>query len=157
VSRLKRLLAEISRDELPAGEAAARLAELRKLPPRWRPGARVAGLTLFSVGFGISIQATWPEVVASAVLGLGSALGLAGTAVSETQERLTRVAAANGLPDARIVVLPTALLLSFGRAHPTTIEPIPQQGGELRLDQIAELYELARRASGSWSRSSATA
>jgi len=80
------------------------------------------------------------------VLELGSALSLAGTAVGETQERLIRVAGANGLPDARIVVLPTALLLSFGRAHPTTIEPIPQHDGELRLDQIAELYELARRA-----------
>jgi uncharacterized membrane protein YjjP (DUF1212 family) len=80
------------------------------------------------------------------VLELGSALSLAGTAVSETQERLTRIAAANGMPDARVVVLPTTLLISFGRAHPTAIEPIPQGGGELRLDQIAELYELARRA-----------
>lgn len=44
------------------------------------------------------------------VLEAGRALSLAGTAVGETQERLTRIAAAGGAPAARIVVLPTTLL-----------------------------------------------
>ncbi len=45
----------------------------------------------------------------------GRALSLAGTWVSETQERLTAVAAASGVGDARVVVLPTALMIAFGR------------------------------------------
>ena len=50
------------------------------------------------------------------MLELGRALSLAGTAVSETQDRLTTVAAASGASDARIVVLPTTLMIAFGRA-----------------------------------------
>ena len=48
---------------------------------------------------------------------LGRVLSLAGTAVSETQQRLTAVAAASGVRDARVVVLPTALMIAFGRAR----------------------------------------
>ena len=40
------------------------------------------------------------------VLGLGRSLALAGAAVSETQERLTAVAAAGGAEEARVIVLP---------------------------------------------------
>ncbi len=80
------------------------------------------------------------------VLELGRMLGLAGTAVSETQERLTAIAAAMGASDARVVVLPTALMIAFGRAGWATIESIPQFAGALRLDQISFLYELIHRA-----------
>lgn len=80
------------------------------------------------------------------VLELGRMLGLAGTAVSETQERLTAIAAAIGASDARVVVLPTALMIAFGRAGWATIESIPQFAGALRLDQISVLYELIHRA-----------
>jgi len=76
------------------------------------------------------------------VLELGRALALAGAAVSETQERLTAVAAASGVQGARVVVLPTALIIAFGRAGSATIESIPQSAGSLRLDQISALYEL---------------
>lgn len=80
------------------------------------------------------------------VLELGRMLSLAGTAVSETQERLTAIAAAIGASDARVVVLPTALIIAFGRAGWATIESIPQFAGVLRLDQISVLYELIHRA-----------
>ena len=80
------------------------------------------------------------------VLELGRTLSLAGTAVSETQERLTAIAAANGAQDARIVVLPTALIIAFGRAGWATVESIPQLAGALRLDQISTLYELVDEA-----------
>lgn len=80
------------------------------------------------------------------VLELGRMLSLAGTAVSETQERLTAIAAAIGASDARVVVLPTALMIAFGRAGWATIESIPQFAGVLRLDQISVLYELIHRA-----------
>ncbi|HEU5471663.1 MAG TPA: threonine/serine exporter family protein [Actinophytocola sp.] len=70
VSASKRLLGAIDRGEVSAGEALRRLDELCRAPARWGPGVRVAGLVLFSVGFGISVQATWQEVIASAGLGL---------------------------------------------------------------------------------------
>nr|BFE71985.1 hypothetical protein GCM10020092_052860 [Actinoplanes digitatis] len=70
VSELKRLLATIDEGRLTAEQATRRLADLQLLPTRFGRGWRVLGLALFSVGFGISVQATWQEVVASAVLGL---------------------------------------------------------------------------------------
>ena len=80
------------------------------------------------------------------VLELGRALSQSGAAVSETQERLTTIAAAYQADDARIVVLPTALLVSLGRAGWTTIESVPQLTGTWRLDQISALYDLVHRA-----------
>ena len=80
------------------------------------------------------------------VLELGRELSLAGAAVSETQDRLTRIAAATGADDARIIVLPTALMIAFGRAGWATIESIPQFASALRLDQVSALYELVEEA-----------
>ena len=80
------------------------------------------------------------------MLELGRALSQSGAAVSETHERLTTIAAAYDADDARIVVLPTALLVSLGRAGWTTIESVPQLTGIWRLDQISELYELVHQA-----------
>jgi uncharacterized membrane protein YjjP (DUF1212 family) len=80
------------------------------------------------------------------VLELGRELSLAGTAVTETQDRLERVAAANNAPGARVIVLPTALLISLGAARHATMELIPQRTGALRLDQIAALYTLTKDA-----------
>ena len=65
------------------------------------------------------------------LLELGGALSLAGTVVNETQERREAVATASGVPDARVVVLPTALILAFGRAGSATVESIPQFAGGL--------------------------
>ena len=71
------------------------------------------------------------------MLELGRALSLAGTGVSETQERLTRIAAASGGPDARVVVLPTALMIAFGRAGWATIESTPQHAGTSAIHAMA--------------------
>jgi uncharacterized membrane protein YjjP (DUF1212 family) len=73
-------------------------------------------------------------------------LSLSGAAVSETQERLTAIAAANRAHHARILVLPTALIVSLGRADWATIESIPQVTEAWRLDQVSALYELVDRA-----------
>ena len=80
------------------------------------------------------------------VLELGRQLSLAGTAVSETQERLARVVASSGGRDARVIVLPTALMIAFGRAGWATIESTPQLAGTMRLDQISALYEVVQEA-----------
>ncbi|MEU4220350.1 threonine/serine exporter family protein [Actinoplanes sp. NPDC026623] len=80
------------------------------------------------------------------LLELGRMLSLAGTAVSETQERLATIAAANGIDDTRIIVLPTALMIATGPTAQTTIDAIPQSTGALRLDQISALYEVVKLA-----------
>jgi uncharacterized membrane protein YjjP (DUF1212 family) len=80
------------------------------------------------------------------VLEAGRALVLAGAAVSETQERLTRIAVAGGAADVRVVVLPTALLIALDSADPTTVESVPQLTGALRLDQISVVYDVVRQA-----------
>jgi uncharacterized membrane protein YjjB (DUF3815 family) len=69
-SAMKLLLVEISGGTLTCAEAADRLASLRGRPPVWSKPWQVLGLVLFSVGFGISVQATWQEVCISAVTGL---------------------------------------------------------------------------------------
>ena len=70
VSLVKQLLAEIDRGSLSATAAAERLAAIRAMPIRWSKPWQVVGLMLFSVGFGISVQATWQQVGVSAVTGL---------------------------------------------------------------------------------------
>jgi uncharacterized membrane protein YjjP (DUF1212 family) len=70
VSELERLLAEIDRGALSPRAAAERIAAIRAAPVRWSKPWQVLGLTLFSVGFGISVQATWQEVGVSALAGL---------------------------------------------------------------------------------------
>lgn len=80
------------------------------------------------------------------VLEAGRALSLAGAPVGETQERLARIAGAGGAGGARVVVLPTALVLALDPAGPATVESVPQLTGALRLDQISAVYEVVRRA-----------
>lgn len=80
------------------------------------------------------------------LLEAGRSLILAGAAVSETQERLTRIAAANGVPDARVAAFPTALMIATGAGRPATLEAVPQFAGALRLDQISVLYEVVKEA-----------
>lgn len=70
VSRLKRLLAEIDQGQLTPAQVTRRLDQLRAAPARWSKPVQVLGLVLFSVGFGISVQATWQEVAVSAVAGV---------------------------------------------------------------------------------------
>jgi uncharacterized membrane protein YjjP (DUF1212 family) len=69
VSDFKRLLAEIEDGKVTAVEAGARLATLEKRPPRFSRFWQVVGLVLFATGFGVSVQATGQEVIASAIFG----------------------------------------------------------------------------------------
>lgn len=80
------------------------------------------------------------------VLEAGRALTLAGAAVNETQERLTRIAVARGADGVRVVVLPTALMIALDGDDPTTVESVPQLTGALRLDQISVVYDVVREA-----------
>ncbi|BAL87033.1 hypothetical protein AMIS_18130 [Actinoplanes missouriensis 431] len=76
------------------------------------------------------------------LLYLGSGLTAAGEAVTQIQDRLQRVGAAYGAPQARISVFPTLLVVSLEPGRPATQEPTKQLYGGLRLDQTAELYRI---------------
>lgn len=105
VSALKRLLLEIERDGLDPGEARRRLEAVQRMPVRFSRPWQVVGLMLFSVGFGISIQATWQEVVASAVLGFCIGLLVIAT---DGRPRLQLLA-----PFAASVLVSTLVLIAF--------------------------------------------
>jgi len=70
ISRLKRLLIGIHDGSLNPGEARARLRADAVRPPRWSRPWQVLGLVLFSIGFGVSLQASWQQVVTCTVTGL---------------------------------------------------------------------------------------
>jgi uncharacterized membrane protein YjjP (DUF1212 family) len=74
VSRMKRILAEIESGAVSPAGALRLLDEASARPPPWSKPWQVLGLTLFAVGFGISVQATWQQVAVSGVT--GSLVGL---------------------------------------------------------------------------------
>src|SRR5262249_12779426 len=83
----------------------ARLAALQARPPHFSPAWQVLGLVLFATGFGVSVQATGQEVIASAVLGL-----LVGVIVVLGQHR-PRLALVS--PFAASVVVSTLTLIAY--------------------------------------------
>ena len=80
------------------------------------------------------------------LLYLASGLTAAGEAVNEIQERVLRVAAAYGAPNAVVSVLPTFVTVSLGPGERAAVESTAPLRGLLRLDQTAALYELLRKA-----------
>lgn len=82
----KAFVFEIEDGTLSPRQAIERLEALRRRPPRFSKAWQVVGLGLFATGFGISVQATGQEIVASLVLGLLVGLIAVG---SQGNERLT--------------------------------------------------------------------
>lgn len=71
VSALKKWFARIEcGTPPPIAEAHRQLLEIAQRPERFGRWARLLGMVLFSVGFGLSIQPTGQEVVVSALLGV---------------------------------------------------------------------------------------
>ena len=77
---------------------------------------------------------------------LGAALSAIGETVDAVEERLTVIARAYGLEDARFSVFPTSLFLTLGRGEAATIEPTKRLSATPRLDQIAAVHRLAEEA-----------
>jgi uncharacterized membrane protein YjjB (DUF3815 family) len=89
VSELKVWEAEVGQGRLSVAEADRRLRGIIGSPTLYQWPWRVAGTVLFSVGFGISIQATGQEVLFSALL--GAVVGVI-MVVSEVRVRLRWIA-----------------------------------------------------------------
>lgn len=81
------------------------------------------------------------------LVGLGSALVLAGEAVDQVDAVLLRVAHHAGVDDLDVLVLPTVLMIQIGgetRGHARLASLATSK--RLRLDQVSDVYELSGRA-----------
>lgn len=77
---------------------------------------------------------------------LGDAMVRSGSPVTHVQADLMRIAAANGVPDAEIVVLPTALIITVPGVDRSRTEVATSGGAGLRLDQIDAVFRVAAEA-----------
>lgn len=105
VSDLRALLCDVDDGLLTAREVTERLDALEHRPPHFSKAWQVVGLALFATGFGISVQGTGQEIVASA--GLGLLVGLIAVG-AQARPRLALVA-----PFAASVLASTIILIAF--------------------------------------------
>jgi len=77
---------------------------------------------------------------------LGDAMVRSGAPVTHVQADLLRIAAANGVRDAEIVVLPTALIITVPGQDRSRTEVTTSGGAGLRLDQIDAVFRVAAEA-----------
>lgn len=77
---------------------------------------------------------------------LGQAKLACGEQTAQIEYLLRRIAAAYGLSDARVVVFPTAVLISVRDAVQEHVTLAEGPSDRLRLDQIADVYALANAA-----------
>lgn len=86
-----------------------------------------------------------PDLIAF-LIELGEALVNAGESVNQVATNLRAVAAADGVDDMGVVVLPTALMLSVPGAHNVETNVVGTDAGKLRLDQVEEVLRLVDAA-----------
>jgi len=77
---------------------------------------------------------------------LGGDMALAGESVDRIRARLLAVGRAFGLGDLEVAVFPTMLLIETGQGETAQVHLSSQTGRSLRLDQVAELYEVLKDA-----------
>ncbi len=99
-----------------------------------------------------SVRSSSAADVFAFLLELGKALLATGDAVSDIELRLVHAAKAYGQPDARVMVLPTAVAIAGGPGEPAALATVDTDGSlgaagpQLRLDQITEVLHIARGA-----------
>ncbi len=79
---------------------------------------------------------------------LAAALTRAGEPEGLVQPRAARIATVYGVPAVRLVVLPNLTLAAAGRGAPVELDSVPPSEADLRLDQMAAVAGVARRADG---------
>jgi uncharacterized membrane protein YjjP (DUF1212 family) len=80
------------------------------------------------------------------IVRLGGAMAVAGESVDRVRTRLLAVSRAFDLDDVEIAVFPTMMLIETGHGASAQVHLSSQTGRSLRLDQVAELYEVLRDA-----------
>src|SRR5688500_4687439 len=73
---------------------------------------------------------------------IGAAMNGAGDATTFIRRSLQRIARAYGLRHVEVFVVPTLLLLRYGNDNATFVDLSSRIPSDLRLDQIAALYDL---------------
>lgn len=119
------LLRRLTRDRTRAPGAAGSAEEHEQLSPQ---------------------QPASPDDVLSLLVEAGQALIDAGFDVSDVQADLHRIAQANGLPDAEIVALPTALVVSTHDGRGLRTGAVTAGRERLRLHQIERLDDIVRQS-----------
>lgn len=80
------------------------------------------------------------------LVALGSALLSVGTAVTDIQSTLKRVAVALGSPNATLIVFPTLIFVGLPDEKETRFEVAEPLGGEVRFDRAARIYRVVDQA-----------
>ncbi|WP_025156671.1 threonine/serine ThrE exporter family protein [Leifsonia aquatica] len=113
----------------------------------WPPRFRLPRLTLRrrSVDAEQVVETPSAQLQEFLVL-LGSALLAVGTASTDIQHTLTRVAVALGSPKASLIVFPTLIFVGMPGETQTRFEVAMPTGGEVRFDRAARVYGIVDRA-----------
>jgi uncharacterized membrane protein YjjP (DUF1212 family) len=74
---------------------------------------------------------------------LGTAMIRSGESIDLIKDRLDEVARVLQLNDLEVLILPTVLLVQYGPTEDRNIRMVTTIGANLRLDQVAAVYELA--------------
>src|SRR4051812_45510595 len=77
---------------------------------------------------------------------LGAAMSAAGDATTFIRRAIERVGRAYGLEDLRVSAGTSLLLLSYHRGDAVFVDLTTTSAGELRLDQVSDIYQLAGEA-----------
>src|SRR5262249_24961046 len=77
---------------------------------------------------------------------LGMAMAAASESVDEIRRELRQIATAYGVADVEMVVLPNVLIIKYGERDQIIIDLALGLNRSLRLDQIGDVYTLARDA-----------
>ena len=78
---------------------------------------------------------------------IGEALTVAGESIDGVQDRLTEIATSRKVPELQLIVLPASLVVQIGHAASTSVQITSFVNRSLRLDQVADVAQLAVRAS----------
>lgn len=107
--------------------------------PRTAPGPAPADGTTVTIARG-------GDDLIDLLVELGDAMVRSGAPVTHVQADLLRIAATNGVGDAEIVVLPTALIITVPGQGESRTEVAASGGAGLRLDQIDAVFRVAAAA-----------
>ena len=77
---------------------------------------------------------------------LGGALLSIGTAATDIQHTLKRVATALGSPNAALIVFPTLIFVGMPEEKETRFDVAMPTGGEVRFDRAARVYAVVDKA-----------
>lgn len=80
------------------------------------------------------------------IVRLGGAMAVAGESVDRVRTRLLAVSRAFDLDDVEIAVFPTMMLIETGHGATAQVHLSSQTGRSLRLDQVADLYQVLKEA-----------